>query len=72
MRKHTTYKVFIYMLKQENIIFILGTGVGLGKSRGDIVTSQLYPTVVVETPATPPMTRVQYPTLYAASKQVRP
>ena len=70
--KHTTYIVFICIIKQENIIFIPDIGVGLGKPRGDIVASPLYPTVVVETLATPPTTRVQYPTLYAASKQVRP
>ena len=71
-KKYTTYIVFICIIKQENIIFIPDTGVGLGKPRGDIVASPLYPTVVVETPATPPTTRVQYPTLYAASIQVRP
>ena len=51
--KHTTYIVFICIIKQENIIFIPDTGVGLGKPRDDIVASPLYPTVVVETPATP-------------------
>ena len=66
--KHTTYIVFICIIKQENIIFIPDTGVGLDKSHGDIVASPLYPTVVVETPVTSPMTRVHYPTLYAASK----
>ena len=67
--KHTTYIVFICIIKQENIIFIPDTGVGLDKPSADIVASPLYPTVAVETPAT---TRVQYSTLYAASKQVRP
>ena len=72
MRKHTTYIVFICIIKQENVIFIPDTGVDLGKPRGDIVASPLYPIVMVEMPATPPTTRVQYSTLYAASKQVRP
>ena len=53
-------------------MLIPDTGVGLGKPRDDIVASPLYPSVVIETPTTPPTTRVQYPTLYAASKQVRP
>ena len=55
--KHTTYIVFICIIKQENIIFIPDTDVDLGKPRGDIMASPLYPTVVVETLATPPTTR---------------
>ena len=70
--KHTTYIVFICIIKQENIIFIPDTGVGLDKPRDDIVAFALYPTIVVEMPAAPPTTRVQYPTLYVAFKQVRP
>ena len=56
--KYITYVVFIYNIKQENIFLIPGTSVGLGKPHGDIVTSLFYPTVVVETPAIPPTTRV--------------
>ena len=62
----------MYHKTRKYNFFIPDTGVGLGKPRGDIVASPLYPTVVVETPTTPPTTRVQYPTLYATSKQVRP
>ena len=66
--KHATNIVFMCIIKQGNIIFIPDTSVGLDKPGGDIVASPIYPTFVIETPATPPTTRVQYPTLYAASK----
>ena len=65
--KHTTY-IVLYTIKQENVFLIPGTSVGLGKPCDDIVASSLYPTIVVETPITPPTTRVQYQTHYAASK----
>ena len=65
--KHTTY-VVLYTIKQENILLIPDTDVGLDKPGDDIVTSPLYPTVVVEMLATPPTMEVQYQTHYATSK----
>ena len=62
----------VKFIKQKNIFPILDTSVGLGKPRGDIMAFPLYPTVVVETPTTPPTMGVQYQTHYAASIQVRP
>ena len=47
-------------VKTRKYQFIPDTSVGLGKPRGDIVTSPLYPTVVVETPATPPTTWLKH------------
>ena len=52
----TYYIRSLYIIKQEKIVLIPDNGDGLDKPRGDMVTSSLYLTIVVETPVIPPTT----------------
>ena len=66
-------QVFIYISRNQKISFTKpDTSVGLDKHSTIPWHPHFVQTTVVETSATPPTTRVQHQTHYAASIQVRP